>query len=184
MLRLFIALHFPDKIKDAIGRLISGAQGYANGIKWIEAKNLHLTLKFLGDTQEKQVPAIIGGIQIALANAKAFEVTVEGCGGFPSLRNPRVIWTGISDGDQISQLAQSINHELSGIGIEKDKKKFSPHITLGRVKKPGDMSGLMSYLDNLNFTLEPVILNRIALVKSTLTSRGPIYENVENFKLF
>lgn len=183
MLRLFIALHFPARIIEQLGMIIDDARPTADGVKWVERRNMHLTLKFLGDTPEESAPAIIGGIEAATHDCSAFPVVIEGFGGFPNLRKPRVLWAGISGAGPIIKLAENINTELAGIGIEKDRKRFSPHITLGRVKKPGDFSALANFFKNLNFSSESLILDRLALVKSTLTPSGPIYDNVQEFKL-
>lgn len=183
MLRLFIALHFPDDIKRQLGEIIEQARPKADGIKWVESKNMHLTLKFLGDTPEDMVSPIIGGIESAVGDCSACQITVEGFGGFPNLRKPRVIWAGMNGAGPIVKLAGAINSELAGIGIEKDRKRFSPHITLGRVKRPSNYSALADFFKNLNFLSESLILDSLALVKSTLTPSGPIYENVHKIEL-
>ncbi|MEZ5360535.1 MAG: RNA 2',3'-cyclic phosphodiesterase [Candidatus Zixiibacteriota bacterium] len=183
MLRLFIALHFPDGIKRQLGDIIEQARRKADGIKWVEPHNMHLTLKFLGDTPKNMVSPIIGGIESAIAGASACRITVDGFGGFPNLRKPRVIWAGMNGAGPIVKMAGAINSELAGIGIEKDSKRFSPHITLGRVKQPGNYGALADFLQDLNFSSEPLILDSLALVQSTLTPSGPIYENVHKCKL-
>jgi 2'-5' RNA ligase len=183
MLRLFIALHMPDQLKEELGRAISDLRPLADGIKWVETKNMHLTLKFLGDTEKSLVGGIAGAITIALAGRKAFEAKLDGCGGFPNLNKPRVIWAGIGGANPAIEIAKTINYELEKIGIDKDNKRFSPHLTLGRIKTKSDLSRLSNHMRNLNFGSEAVILDRVALIKSTLTPHGPIYENLKEFKL-
>jgi 2'-5' RNA ligase len=80
-------------------------------------------------------------------------------------------------------MAREIDHKLIPIGIKSEKRGLSPHLTLGRVKRPSDFSELTTYMENLNFDAGRVILRRVALVKSTLTPSGPIYENVKLFEL-
>ncbi|MEE9442745.1 MAG: RNA 2',3'-cyclic phosphodiesterase [candidate division Zixibacteria bacterium] len=183
MLRLFIALHLPGQIKEKLEKVISDLRPLADGIKWVEPKNMHLTLKFLGDTEEEIVEGVAGAVIRALTGRRVFEVKLSECGGFPNLKNPRVIWAGIDGADPAVEMAMAINNELAKIGIEKDKKRLSPHLTLGRIKRRSDLSRLSNYLRNLYFDSEAVILDRAALIKSTLTPRGPIYENLREFKL-
>ena len=183
MLRLFVALHFPETILQSLRELITDLKAQSPEVGWVRPESIHLTLKFLGDTLQESIPAIIGGLELALMDAKACEISVRGCGGFPNLRKPRVLWAGIEHASPISSMAEVINLELARLGIEKDTKRFSPHVTLGRIKKPGEYSRLGKYMENLNFFTESVILRQVALVRSTLTSGGPIYENVKTFEL-
>ncbi len=183
MLRLFIALDFPDELRQRLGAVISDAKDYCEGIKWVSPENIHLTLKFLGETPEDMVSAITGGIEMAISDRAAYNVSVTGFGGFPNLRKPRVVWAGITGEKAIIETAHMVNTELTRIGIPADAKRLSPHITLGRVKRPGDFTRLISYFESLNFSSSPYILDRIRLVQSTLTQSGPIYKNVKEFKL-
>lgn len=183
MLRLFIALHLPEQIKKELGNVISDLRPIADGIKWVETKNMHLTLKFLGDTRESLVAGITGAITVALSGRKAFHIKLDRCGGFPNLNKPRVLWAGMDGADPAVEMSKAINYELEKIGIEKDNKRFSPHLTMGRIKKKSDLTQLSDKMRNLNFEGEAVILDRVALIKSTLTPHGPIYENLKEFKL-
>ncbi|MFH1699487.1 MAG: RNA 2',3'-cyclic phosphodiesterase [Candidatus Zixiibacteriota bacterium] len=183
MLRLFIALHLPGQIKEELGKVLTDLRPLAEGIKWVEPENMHLTLKFLGDTEKDIVEGIAGAITHALTGRNAFKAKLTGCGGFPNIYNPRVIWAGLDESGFAVEMANSINKELVKIGIEKDTKILSPHLTLGRIKKKSDLTPLTDYLRNLKFDSEAVIFDRAALIKSTLTPRGPIYEDLKKFKL-
>ncbi len=183
LVRLFVALVFPDEIKSALGALVDDLKPCAQGIKWVEAKNIHLTLKFIGEVPQRKVDRICTALAEVLAGRKKFVGRIVGCGGFPNLRRPRVLWVGMENADPAVEMSREINHKLIPIGIKSEKKKLSPHLTLGRVKKPSDLSALASYMENLNFDAGSVILDKVALVKSTLTPGGPIYEDVKVFEL-
>lgn len=183
MVRLFVALLFPERIKNALGELIDDLRPHAQGIKWVEPKNIHLTLKFIGEVPEKKVDTICGALETVLAGQKKFEGQIAGCGGFPNLRNPRVLWVGLSGADPAVEMAREIDHKLVPAGIESEKRALSPHLTLGRIKKPSNLTALASRMESLNFDAGSVILDRVALVKSSLTPSGPIYENIRLFKL-
>jgi 2'-5' RNA ligase len=183
MVRLFVALLFPDQVKSALGELIDDLRPHGQGIKWVEPKNIHLTLKFIGEVPEKKVETICGALETVLAGRKKFKGQVAGCGGFPSLRNPRVLWVGLDGADPAVEMAREMNHKLIPVGIKSEKRDLSPHLTLGRIKKPSDLTALAEHMESLNFDAGSVILDRVALVKSTLTPGGPIYENIKLFKL-
>jgi 2'-5' RNA ligase len=183
MLRLFIALLFPDTIKAELGRLMADLEPRGRGIKWVEPKNIHLTLKFIGDAPETKVDRInqlIGGV---VAGRKKFAGQIRGCGVFPNIKRPSVLWVGLEGADPAIEIAREIDHALVSLKIPAEKRPLSPHLTLGRVKKPGDLSVLMTYMQGLKFDAGTVILDRVALVKSTLTPSGPIYENLKVFEL-
>jgi 2'-5' RNA ligase len=183
MLRLFIALLFPERIKNELGKLIEDLRPRGQGIKWVEPENIHLTLKFIGEVRENKVDRISQALEEVLAGKEKFEGRVTNCGGFPNLRNPRVLWVGLDGAEPAVTMAKEINHKLIPIGIKSEKRGLSPHLTMGRVKKRSDLSALASYIESLNFDAGPVILDRVALVKSTLTPSGPIYENLKLFEL-
>ncbi len=181
--RLFIALLFSGQIKEALGDLIDDLRPRGEGIKWVEAKNIHLTLKFIGEVPEKKIKLIGDATQSVLEGRKKFEGQVVGCGGFPNLRNPRVLWVGLKGAEPAIEIAQQIDRKLIPIGIDSEKRGLSPHLTLGRIKKRSDLSKLAAHMESLNFDAGSVILDRVALVKSTLTPGGPIYENIKLFEL-
>lgn len=178
MVRLFIAFLLPESLKARLGDLISELKPLASGIKWVNPTNLHLTLKFIGEVPEEAVLSIGDALSSAVREKAKYEVRVKECGGFPNLRNPRVLWVGLSGINRDFKIASEIDKHLLPLGIAKEKKPFSPHLTIGRIKKPGDISRLSGYIENLNFDAGTVILNKVALVKSTLTPAGPIYENL------
>lgn len=183
MLRLFIALLLPDQLKSDLGDLIGPARQIGSGIKWVDPPNLHLTLKFLGDTREDRVDLVDDVLYSTVSHFEQMKVTLSGAGGFPNLKNPRVIWIGLKGADGSILLAQSIDKKLGTLGFETDTRPFRPHLTLGRIKKPGDQSRLMTHLENLDFGGKEYILDQVGLVRSTLTPKGPIYENLKLFDL-
>lgn len=183
MLRLFIALHFPETVKKQLGSLIADLRPRGPGIKWVEPRNIHLTLKFLGDTPQEKVPAIAETLGRTAKDFRAFTAGVRGCGGFPNLSRPRVIWVGLADAQPAIDMARAIDKDLARLGLEKERRPLSPHLTLGRIHRPGNFSPLAAYMQDLKFDAGEVILNTVALVKSTLTPQGPIYENLNLFTL-
>lgn len=183
MIRLFVALLLPDDLKKKLAVLISQLRPLAGGIKWVEPENLHLTLKFIGERPETDVAPITAAIETAIGDRKSFDVHITGCGGFPNLRNPRVIWVGMENAEPAIEMAARIDGQLQTLGIPPEDRPFSPHLTIGRVKMKTNLTPLSIQMGKTNFDAGILTVDRVGLVKSTLTPRGPIYENFRVFKL-
>ena len=183
MVRLFIAALLPDQIKQALQSLIADLKPRGDGVRWVAVKNMHLTLKFIGEIGSDLITPIEKSLGGVLKGRRRFEVKISECGGFPDLGKPRVLWAGLEGAEPAVEMAAAIDRELSKLGIKEENRPLSPHLTLGRIKYAGDLKALTSYMRGLTLTTEPVILDRVALVKSTLTSGGPIYENLKLFTL-
>ena len=185
MVRLFIALLLPDNIKGKLGDLINDLSSRTHSIRWVAAHNIHLTLKFIGERPEKDIEPIANVVEGAVHGRSKIKVHIKDCGGFPNLSRPRVIWVGLEGTEPAAEISGLINKKLVPMGIEAEKRKFSPHLTIGRLKKSArpPLPELSGYLENLDFDAGSVILDKVALVKSTLTPNGPIYENLKIYLL-
>jgi RNA 2',3'-cyclic 3'-phosphodiesterase len=177
--RLFIALLLPNAIKKDLEAIVSDLKPRVSGVRWVAAKNMHLTLKFMGETQEEKVGPISQLLEKVASGRKPLTVTLDRIGGFPNLKTPRVVWVGLNGVEPAAEMAGLLNRLLKPLGFEPEKRPFSAHLTLGRIKLPIDASPLATYAEQLKLPTGSVILDRIALVKSTLTPGGPIYENLE-----
>ncbi len=185
-IRTFIAFCLPVDIQNYLGSLISEFKKTAADVKWVRPENIHLTLKFLGEQDNKRIKAIKQIIDETAVNYMAFSLELAGVGGFPTLEAPRVIWMGIAMGDKETRaIAEELDEKISRLGIPKESRPFSSHITIGRVRSPLNRQTLVSAIKNcaieekkLKFAVE-----RITLYKSTLTSQGPIYEVIHEASL-
>ena len=99
------------------------------------------------------------------------------------MHHPRVMWVGLDGAAAAVEIAAELDRKLVSVGVKAENRPLSPHLTLGRVKKPGDFNDLAAYIQSLKFDAGAVILDRVALVKSTLTPAGPIYEAVKLYNL-
>lgn len=180
-IRAFIAIELAQEIKDYLRQLESDFKKTAADVKWVEPQNIHLTLKFLGEQDSKRIKAI-KEILDKLANEKSrYNIELSHLGGFPKLETLRVIWIGLSAGDrETKELAAGLEERTCRLGIPKEKREFSSHITIGRVRSPLNREKLVAAIKNcaipegkLKFQVED-----IALFKSTLTPQGPIYEAI------
>ncbi len=182
-IRAFIAADIdePD-IVDKIRVVKKSLTGDNFKIKFVEDENLHLTLKFLGEVDERLIPQI----EEKMLNIKAssFTITLKNIGVFtPSY--PRVLWIGVERGaSNLAELASNINVNLSGLGFREEKKDFTPHLTIGRVKYVKNKSQLIEKIQALkDLDFGSMTIKCFKLKKSTLTPNGPIYETIKEFRL-
>ncbi len=138
MLRTFIAVRLPEPVLEALGKLAAGvAQDWPpRGVRWVRAEGIHLTLRFLGDTEEEQIAALKLGLDEAVAGFAPFELCFGDMGCFPNVRRPRVIWAGVADaGERLAPLQKAVERMVRAQGWEREQgKAFRPHLTLGRVR--------------------------------------------------
>ena len=153
-------------------------------IKLVEPKNIHITLKFLGDTSEAHIEKIQDIIKESVKGIQPFEIIFSNVGVFPNLNYMKVIWIGIQNAEPIKIIANSINEKITILGFEKDKRPFSAHLTIGRVKTAKNKERVKQILikyqkmDFYSFNVESVKLK-----KSVLTPKGPIYSDLIVVKL-
>jgi 2'-5' RNA ligase len=129
-MRLFIALDITDAIRNRIGRFVEGVTGFAPDARWAKPESLHVTLKFIGEQPESAIEQIKQSLNIIRSSAP--EIHFRGYGFFPTARSPRVFWIGLEAGPQLAALAEAIDHQLTPLGIPKEDRAFSPHLTLAR----------------------------------------------------
>lgn len=185
-MRTFIAVEIPAEIKEKIGRYIDSLRGSFKNVKWVSPENLHLTIKFLGEVKEKDLGALIKCMEPILSDFSAFDLALEHTGFFPSFKNPKVIWIGSDGGaDNLLDIFQELEHCLENIGFDRDSRMFSPHLTIGRVKRYNSKNSTGSNFDGDIPEFDPVKfnVNGIVLIKSTLTPQGPIYEKLYEGKM-
>lgn len=179
-MRTFIAIEVPENQRRIIWGLIQEQQKKNLPVKWVEFGNLHITLKFLGEIDEKKLDSILPTLSSVSIKTKRFQARLENIGCFPGIRNPRVLWIGVSQGsEEIIKLVTEIENELTKSGFKREEKKFHPHLTIGRIKSPCKVD------DILNQTIKTDLfeINNFILFKSTLLPKGPVYEKIKIFPL-
>ena len=146
-------------------------------VKWVEKENLHITLKFLGETDKKtDIEKKIKEIENRFS---PFEVSLKDIGAFPTPKRARILWIGVEEGmEKLCELFKAIDNKTAELGFEEETRKFTPHITFARVKKEK-----YSLPENINFSFDPFPVNEVVLFKSTLTPKGAIYESLSKIPL-
>ena len=185
-MRTFIAVELPDEVRKNIALLINELKEVGGtAVKWVEEKNLHITLKFLGWVEDRKVDNLIELVTGAAAGTESFKAKFEGTGTFPPGKSPRVIWIGTSEGgDKLKKLADSLEENLSKAGYRSEEREFSSHITIGRVK---DNKGVDKLVEKMGKIKDPkfgeAVIGSVNIMKSTTTPKGPVYEKIKEVKL-
>ena len=178
-IRSFIAVELERPLQEALHRVQERLQGCQPDVKWVSPANIHLTLKFLGEVPSTTIQDIIKQLPAFVAGIPPFKLTLCTVGAFPRISQPRVIWAGGSEdrAQSMLRLAEAIEKGTKPLGFQRGKKKFTAHVTLGRVRSTKNIKPLAEMLthcvipDGLTQTVQSV-----SLFKSTLTPQGPIYD--------
>jgi 2'-5' RNA ligase len=188
-IRAFIAILLPDKVKGDLSQLLGRIKpGQERAVKWVDPDSIHLTLKFLGNIPAEKVPDIARAIGEASAEAKPFTLELQGLGAFPSLRSPRVVWVGVrGDVGLIVHLQKRIDQALIHLGFPAERREFSPHLTLGRLRDKATNQERRSLGESIGSTRlqssPPFLVDEVCLMRSTLTSAGAIYNRLAGVRL-
>ncbi len=156
-----------------------------SGIKWVDPRLIHLTLKFFGKISTEQVDEISEVSQKVILENKPFSLTLKGMGGFPHIRRPRIIWAGLNrDLDALLKLVEALEDAYEQIGIAREDRSFHPHLTLGRNKTNQPNERLFQRLSAwAEEESEPFAVEEIILYKSDLKPFGPVYSKICSFPL-
>lgn len=179
-MRLFIAIDLPETIKLTLEKLISKLNESEADVKWVETKNIHLTLKFLGEVDEEKVEKIKQIVSSVSSKNSDYTIKISSLGAFPRVSFPRVIWVGLESGEKETKVIfKELEEKIQKLGIPKEKRAFSAHITIGRVRTPKNKEKLVKSLEDNIAALEDKNLEfkatKITLFQSQLSPKGPTY---------
>lgn len=183
-IRAFIAIELPDEIKHDLSNVLTRLKpGREKSVKWVDSNSIHLTLKFLGNISESKVVDITQTITQASSKIFPFDLEIKGLGAFPNLKSPRVVWVGIGgDIPSVSNLQRLIDQSLVPLGFSPEKRVFSPHLTLGRVRDKTNLkekAELGKAVESTTVQKSPSFsVDKFSLMQSTLTSSGAIYNKI------
>ena len=183
LLRLFVAIEIPPAIREAIAGSLALFKGDKSTVKWERTEKLHVTLRFIGDTVDENIPQVIDALQRAAAHVGGpYPVRYSSSGFFPNRHRPRILWVGMDDpGRMTTSLHDRIEIELRSLGLDEDDKKFHPHVTVGRIRHESPPSRLLGAFEKLTLHTDQVIVDQFVLMKSELSSDGSQYSVVERF---
>ncbi|MCX6244574.1 MAG: RNA 2',3'-cyclic phosphodiesterase [Bacteroidetes bacterium] len=184
MKRLFAAIETaPDKEFLEQNRKLKKQLGQEK-IKFVEEHNLHITLKFFGETEEKRIPDIIRILNAVALRTESFNFRLEGLGVFGSRYDPRVVWAGIQPYDKLASLMKEVGEDMKSIGYQPDRQNLIPHLTIGRIRELRDKQFFQKVIDeNKTITSGEMIVESIILFESILKKEGPVYLSLQKFPL-
>ncbi|MBC7188086.1 MAG: RNA 2',3'-cyclic phosphodiesterase [Calditrichaeota bacterium] len=183
-IRTFIAIDIPAAQKEQIAQLQATLRRVGGRISWTRPEGIHLTLKFLGDVDQAQIPAVAEAVARASRQVAPFEVSIAGVGAFPNFRQPRVLWVGIEEPTgRLKTLARAIEEELRPLGFPPEGRDFSPHLTLGRVKDPRGVESVVRALQQANFAAGTFVAHEVRVMKSDLKPTGAEYTALHHIAL-
>ena len=183
-IRLFVAAHVPTRVQVALGtQMVALAQSRAD-VRWARSEQMHVTLKFLGDTEPGRVDAICEAL--ARVPGEPFEIGVKGLGRFPEKGPPRIVWAGVDgDVDALVELAERIETALLAADVPREGRAYNPHLTLGRVKSTRGADALDAKLAERSdgLALAPFRVEGFSLFRSELNPSGAVYTSLADFPL-
>lgn len=172
-IRTFIAIKIPST--PSLRRIGSKLESLGRAVKVVPSDRLHVTLKFLGETDPKSVPEIERANRLVVEKQSAFELAVCGLGAFPNRRRPSVIWAGLEPANVLVAIAEELNAKLELIGFPPEQRTFQPHLTLARIrsKPPSELFELLDQFDAEEFS--HTTIESVELYQSELQPSGPQY---------
>jgi len=184
-MRTFVAIELDKTIKDALSAFIQKLDTGGGNIRWVKPQGMHLTLKFLGEVSEDKIIEIKSVLGSIAKDYPRFQLSLKGARTFPpAARVPRVVWIGIENNEFLQNIQARMENELHNIQFPKEKRKYHPHLTLGRVKGPQNIGTVMETLNQYKESeFGRMTVNKIILFKSTLKPTGAEYTILSEFCL-
>ncbi|QCJ46915.1 RNA 2',3'-cyclic phosphodiesterase [Haloprofundus sp. MHR1] len=184
-MRLFVSIDLPRSLADAVAAVQDDLRD-AEGLRFVDPTRAHLTLKFLGETDENRLEEVGEALESAVdaADVDPFEATVGGLGVFPSLDYITVVWLGLeAGGERTTRLAEAVERETTAIGFEPESREFTPHVTLARMDDARGKDVVRRVVRGTEPTVGTFRVEKLRLKQSVLGPDGPEYSTVRQFAL-
>ena len=184
-MRLFIAIELPPEIIQGIAKIQEQLRETGATANWTRPEGIHLTLKFLGEVDESRTDEIMHALASAVGANGKLSLTVAGGGAFPNVKNPRVLWLGVTgDIEKLVELQTSVEDAMEKIEFEREERTFSPHLTLARIKFPKPRDNWQLKIEGIrDVKLGGFEADRVSLMKSELKREGAVYTEVGRIEL-
>jgi 2'-5' RNA ligase len=182
-MRLFVAILLDEAVRRALSRLQSAIAPACDGVRWIPADQLHLTVSFLGEVRDRDVPEVCEAVQRA-ALRPPFTIVANGAGCFPEKGPVRIVWAGARcDSQAMVQCVEAVTAELEQVGYPRERRPWSAHVTLGRVREDRSRGGIRTAVEaaRLDPVQQPV--NAVCVMCAVLSPKGPTYSVVSTSNL-
>lgn len=183
MKRTFLAVQVSDFTRNLITAIYEDLPELDKKLKKANVGNPHITIKFLGDTDEEGIEGISKDLEEEFQDFPAFGFEIASTGVFPSPSRPKVFWLGVGKGeDKLREMHKKVENVTNNYNISKDRRKFKPHLTIGRKRRRNNISGLNDFL---NYDYKPVFnqTNELIFFESILKSSGAVHKPITKIKL-
>jgi 2'-5' RNA ligase len=179
-MRAFIAIEIPEGVKEGLARAQDRLKSAGVDASWSRSEGIHLTLKFLGEVSEELVPEIMQALALELGGTERFRLVPDGVGTFPNPASARVVWVGITgDVARLVALQDAVEKAMVGMGMERDDRSYTPHLTLGRIRRIRKPDVWLKGLEAIkNFRLPGFDVTAISLISSELRPSGAAYREL------
>ncbi len=175
-IRSFLALYPSTPARESMSAFISCMKSRNPTIKWEDPSKIHITLKFLGDMRPEVLDAVAAELETSIPKNGPIEGLIDLPGAFPNFRRPRIVWLGFSAPPGPVMTLQKLAEEVcTRHGLPPEEKRFTPHFTIGRVKRRSDTRGLENAIEACSFHPAPVHFTAVRMMESTLTEQGAIH---------
>ncbi len=176
--RLFCAIELAAEVRAQAARYMAGLRERAPEVKasWDREEKLHLTLKFFGDVADERVARLVSALERAASSTNPFELKLRGTGAFPPSGLARVLWLGVVDPTgRLAELQKQVEDECAAAGFAREGKRFHPHLTIARLRRPEGARALAAAHKEMKFEAEAFNVSEIVLIKSELLPQGSRY---------
>jgi RNA 2',3'-cyclic 3'-phosphodiesterase len=184
MKRTFIAIKIPltKNVSEIYQHIKVGLKD--EKVKWVEERNLHITILFLGDTDEGDIVKICNKLSLRLKDFNSFLLKLTGTGVFKNVYNPKALWLGTEESENLRKLYEVIVNAIASIGFEIQKRNFIPHITVGRTKHIKNKSNFKKLIESLKVKeIDQIKISEVYFYESILTVKGSEYNVIRKFNL-
>jgi 2'-5' RNA ligase len=179
-----VAIEFSDRVRSVLEQVQAALRPKCDGVRWVRPEQLHVTAKFLGEVKDAKVVAVTEAVARAAEQAASFNMEASGCGCFPPRGPVRIVWAGLrEETGALTRCVEQVEEELGRIGYPRERRPFSPHVTIGRVRDDRSRGGIRSAAEAFTFDPAEQEVSSITLMSSVLSPTGPTYTGVSKVDL-
>ena len=184
-MRAFIGIGLPEHVRASLAAIQAELGGSGADVKWVAAALLHVTLKFLDEITDAQRQSVEALLHRVAGSEQAVTLGIAGVGAFPSVSAPRIVWVGLSEGgDRLARIVAMIEAEGRSLGLRREERPFTPHLTLGRVRSSMNLAALTQRLQAIEWVPPQAwLVSSLTLYQSVLSASGPAYTVLGEFLL-
>lgn len=185
-IRTFIAIDISPMVLGSLDNELPKLTAAAPEFKWVQTNNMHITLSFLGDVPDRDIPEVCGAVEKAVSTIEEFELEIVGLGAFPRNDRPRVVWAGVRNGrDEVCQLQAAVGQAVQQLGFLSDREIYVPHLTLGRAGRSAtftqELVDLIAETQDKQFGVCSV--DEVVVYASYPERTGPVYVPMASLSL-